>query len=70
MGPPILTLNSLPPLQDLLHPTPETYSQILTLWQYFAGVSLPPKQMNKAHPTNPHNPVHNSPMAYHLVSNG
>ncbi|KAE8157865.1 hypothetical protein BDV40DRAFT_36301 [Aspergillus tamarii] len=40
MGPPILTLNSLPPLQDLLHPTPETYSQILTLWQYFAGFTI------------------------------
>ncbi|KAE8362030.1 hypothetical protein BDV27DRAFT_160126 [Aspergillus caelatus] len=40
MGPTILTLNSLPPPQDLLNPTPETYSQILTIWQYFAGFTI------------------------------
>lgn len=39
MGPTISTLNSLPPLQDLLHPNPETYTQILNIWQYFASVS-------------------------------
>ena len=39
MGSTVSILNSLPPLQDLLHPTPETYTQILSIWQYFAPVS-------------------------------
>ncbi|EIT78385.1 steroid reductase [Aspergillus oryzae 100-8] len=40
MGPTISTLNSLPPLQDLLHPNPETYTQILNIWQYFASFTV------------------------------
>ncbi|KAE8394571.1 hypothetical protein BDV23DRAFT_179348 [Aspergillus alliaceus] len=31
---------ALPPLRDLIIPTPETYTQILTVWQYFAGFTI------------------------------
>ncbi|OGM47077.1 hypothetical protein ABOM_003746 [Aspergillus bombycis] len=40
MGSTSSTLNSLPPLQDLLHPTPETYTRILFIWQYFASLTI------------------------------
>ncbi|KNG82817.1 3-oxo-5-alpha-steroid 4-dehydrogenase family protein [Aspergillus nomiae NRRL 13137] len=40
MGSTISILNSLPPLQDLLHPTPETFTQILSIWQYFAPFTI------------------------------
>ncbi|KAF7592900.1 hypothetical protein BBP40_012312 [Aspergillus hancockii] len=36
----ISLFQSLPPWRDLLHPTPETYTQILTVWQYFAPLTI------------------------------
>ncbi|PWY93679.1 hypothetical protein BO94DRAFT_583052 [Aspergillus sclerotioniger CBS 115572] len=33
-------IQHLPPLDDLIHPTPQTYALILTIFQYFPAISL------------------------------
>ncbi|RAL05827.1 3-oxo-5-alpha-steroid 4-dehydrogenase family protein [Aspergillus ibericus CBS 121593] len=40
MGTAISCIQALPPLDTLLHPPPETYAQLINIFQYFPAISL------------------------------